>query len=157
MNRWDRLTDGYLRRCESRGLSEATILAHQYELNRWGGWLKRRIEPGTHVYDIEVRTADNRVYTVLRGSITITGRPRRSRRGNRTLRRAKTQVSAALGSAHPAAMLWDSRRHTVNEKTYRRGRTRKIWKPKSNPTRNPFENRRFHARLMPLWDGCVLF
>jgi site-specific recombinase XerD len=42
MKRWDGLVDGYIRQCESRGLSEATVIGLRYELDRWGCWLKRR-------------------------------------------------------------------------------------------------------------------
>jgi site-specific recombinase XerD len=42
MKRWDGLVDGYIRQCESRGLSEATVIGLRHELDRWGCWLKRR-------------------------------------------------------------------------------------------------------------------
>jgi len=42
MRRWDGLVDGYLNCCESRGLSEVTIETRRRELERFGGWLKRR-------------------------------------------------------------------------------------------------------------------
>ena len=42
MKRWDGLMDGYLKQCETCGLSEATIIGLRRELERWGLWLKRR-------------------------------------------------------------------------------------------------------------------
>jgi len=42
MKRWDGMVDGYIRQCESRGLSEATVFGLRRELDRWGCWLKRR-------------------------------------------------------------------------------------------------------------------
>ena len=42
MRRWDGLLDEYLRECETRGLSKATIQTRGSELMRWGAWLKRR-------------------------------------------------------------------------------------------------------------------
>jgi site-specific recombinase XerD len=42
MKRWDAMVDGYIRQCESRGLSEATVIGLRHELDRWGCWLKRR-------------------------------------------------------------------------------------------------------------------
>ncbi len=42
MRRWDSLVDGYLARCEVRGLSDETVRARRSELDRLGCWLKRR-------------------------------------------------------------------------------------------------------------------
>jgi len=42
MKRWDGLMEGYLKQCETRGLSEATVTGLRHELERWGLWLKRR-------------------------------------------------------------------------------------------------------------------
>jgi len=42
MKRWDGLVDGYIKECEQRGLSEATLIAIRRELDRCGCWLKRR-------------------------------------------------------------------------------------------------------------------
>ena len=42
MKRWDGMVEGYIRQCEFRGLSEATITGLRNELDRWGCWLKRR-------------------------------------------------------------------------------------------------------------------
>jgi site-specific recombinase XerD len=42
MKRWDGLVDGYIKQCQTRGLSEATVVGLRYELDRWGCWLKRR-------------------------------------------------------------------------------------------------------------------
>jgi site-specific recombinase XerD len=42
MKRWDGLVDGYIKWCEFRGLSEATLMGLRHELDRWGCWLKRR-------------------------------------------------------------------------------------------------------------------
>lgn len=42
MKRWDGLVEGYIKQCESRGLSEATVAGLRSELDRWGCWLKRR-------------------------------------------------------------------------------------------------------------------
>jgi len=42
MKRWDGLMDGYLKQCETRGLSEPTVVGLRHELERWGLWLKRR-------------------------------------------------------------------------------------------------------------------
>jgi site-specific recombinase XerD len=41
MKRWDGLVDGYIKWCESRGLSEATVTGIRIELDRWGCWMKR--------------------------------------------------------------------------------------------------------------------
>lgn len=42
MKRWDGMMEGYLKQCETRGLSEATVTGLRHELERWGLWLKRR-------------------------------------------------------------------------------------------------------------------
>jgi hypothetical protein len=42
MKRWDGLVDGYIKLCESRGLSETTMIGVRNELDRWGCWMKRR-------------------------------------------------------------------------------------------------------------------
>jgi len=42
MRRWDSLVDRYLARCVIRGLSKSTIMKRRSELDRFGGWLKRR-------------------------------------------------------------------------------------------------------------------
>ena len=42
MKRWDGMVDGYIKSCEARGLSEATMNALRDELDRLGCWLKRR-------------------------------------------------------------------------------------------------------------------
>jgi site-specific recombinase XerD len=42
MKRWDGMVEGYLKQCEFRGLSEATITGLRNELDHWGCWLKRR-------------------------------------------------------------------------------------------------------------------
>ena len=42
MKRWDVMVDGYMKWCEFRGLSEATITGLRHELDRWGCWMKRR-------------------------------------------------------------------------------------------------------------------
>jgi integrase/recombinase XerC len=42
MRRWDGLVDEFVRECETRGLSPATILSRRSELMRFGAWLKRR-------------------------------------------------------------------------------------------------------------------
>lgn len=42
MKRWDGLLDDYLRRCEVRGLSAATVYSRRRELEKWGAWCKRR-------------------------------------------------------------------------------------------------------------------
>ena len=42
MKRWDGLMEGYLKQCETRGLSEPTVVGLRRELERWGLWLKRR-------------------------------------------------------------------------------------------------------------------
>jgi integrase/recombinase XerD len=34
--------DGYIKQCQTRGLSETTVVGLRYELDRWGCWLKRR-------------------------------------------------------------------------------------------------------------------
>jgi site-specific recombinase XerD len=41
MKRWDGLVDGYIKSCETRGLSEATMTGIRIELDRWGCWMKR--------------------------------------------------------------------------------------------------------------------
>jgi site-specific recombinase XerD len=41
MKRWDGLVDGYIKSCESRGLSESTVFGIRIELDRWGCWMKR--------------------------------------------------------------------------------------------------------------------
>jgi site-specific recombinase XerD len=42
MKRWDGLVEGYIKSCETRGLSEATLTGVRNELERWGCWMKRR-------------------------------------------------------------------------------------------------------------------
>lgn len=42
MKRWHGLVDGYMKRCETRGLSEATVTSVRGELDRCGCGLKRR-------------------------------------------------------------------------------------------------------------------
>ena len=42
MKRWDGLLEGYLKECETRGLSVDTIESRRRELERWGCWMKRR-------------------------------------------------------------------------------------------------------------------
>ncbi len=42
MKRWDGLMEGYVKQCETRGLSAATVAGQRHELERWGLWLKRR-------------------------------------------------------------------------------------------------------------------
>jgi site-specific recombinase XerD len=42
VKRWDGLVEGFLSECGARGLAEATIEHRRRELERWGGWLKRR-------------------------------------------------------------------------------------------------------------------
>ena len=42
MKRWDSLMEGYLRRCEVRGLSQSTIKGRERELDKWGNWLRHR-------------------------------------------------------------------------------------------------------------------
>lgn len=42
MRRWDRLVDAYVEECRVRGLSPGTLVKRRAELERWGGWLKRR-------------------------------------------------------------------------------------------------------------------
>ena len=42
MKRWDGLLEGYLKECETRGLSAETIKSRRRELERWGCWMKRR-------------------------------------------------------------------------------------------------------------------
>jgi len=39
---WDGMADGFLRQCQTRGLSPATIKTRERELDRWGIWMKRR-------------------------------------------------------------------------------------------------------------------
>jgi site-specific recombinase XerD len=42
MKAWDGLLEGYLRQCETRGLSPATAFGRRRELEKWGAWCKRR-------------------------------------------------------------------------------------------------------------------
>jgi len=52
MKRWDSMVDGYIKQCEFRGLSEATVIGLQNELDRWGCWLKRR-RPKPNLEDVD--------------------------------------------------------------------------------------------------------
>jgi site-specific recombinase XerD len=52
MKRWDGLVDGYIKSCESRGLSEATLIGVRNELDRWGCWMKRR-RPKPNLEEVE--------------------------------------------------------------------------------------------------------
>lgn len=42
MRRWDGILDEYLRVCELRGLSPASVMHRRRELERWGNWFKRK-------------------------------------------------------------------------------------------------------------------
>ena len=52
MKRWDGLVDGYLKSCETQGLSEATLIGIRNELDRCGCWLKRR-RPKLNLEEVE--------------------------------------------------------------------------------------------------------
>ena len=65
MRRWDALADAYIEEYKARGVSGDYITHVQREVERWGGWLKRRrprprleeISPDFHVRFIQDRTA----------------------------------------------------------------------------------------------------
>jgi integrase/recombinase XerD len=42
MRRWDGLVDGYIKECETRGLSNTTMMTRRSALDRCGAWLKQR-------------------------------------------------------------------------------------------------------------------
>jgi len=71
---WDGVADGFLRQCESRGLSVATVKLRQRELDRFGLWLKRRRpKVGVDAVGMEQIVDYVRARTRFRSKSTVSG------------------------------------------------------------------------------------
>lgn len=74
MRRWDSMVDGYIKQCEFRGLSEATISGLRDELDRWGCWMKRqRPKPNLEEVDGQMLIEYIRRRTRFRAKSTVSG------------------------------------------------------------------------------------
>ena len=74
MRRWDAALDGYLKECETRGLSKSTVTYRTVELERLGAWLKRRKpRPQLDAVDSDLLIGYLRQRTTFRSKSTICG------------------------------------------------------------------------------------
>jgi len=74
MERWDSLFQGYMDQCEKGDISEDTMRGLHYELDRLGGWLKRRRpRPNVEEIDGQVLIAYLRRRTHFHTKTTVAG------------------------------------------------------------------------------------
>lgn len=127
MKRWDGLVDGYVRMCEARGLSGATIVKMRNELDRFGCWLKRRRpKPGLEEVDGVMLIAYLRSRTAFHAKSTLAG-----------------VVSVLRGMGE----------HLVREGVWTKNPMRWVRGPRLDP-RGQMPKRIGREHLTRLWDGA---
>jgi len=74
MRRWEGIVEGYLKECEVKGLSQATLKSRARELERWGVWCKRkRPRPNLEEIDSEMVMGYIKSRTVCHSKATVYG------------------------------------------------------------------------------------